>query len=225
MLIPYKRVVLLGCTGFLGKAIHRVFESQRLVVRGYGSAELDLRRFEMLRLLDGQIDGDTVLIVASALTPDKGTTLEALQDNLLMSLNVGRYLEAHAPGLCVYIGSDAVYPLRANPVTEDSPVDPANLYGLAKYCGERILARQAEMRSSPLLVVRLAPLYGWGDTHMSYGPNQFMRSILKDGTVRLFGQGEEQRDNLYIEDGARLILELIQVEATGIINLATGQSY
>ena len=223
-LIPYKRVLLLGRTGFLGKAIHRAFHDDGILVRGYGSAELDLRRFEMLKALDGQIDADTVLIVASALTPDKGATLEVLQDNLLMSLNVGRYLETHAVGLCVYISSDAVYPFRGNPVTETTAVEPANLYALAKYCGERILARQAEARGLSLLNVRLTALYGPGDPHGSYGPNSFMRSLVKENTVRLFGKGEEQRDHLHVDDAARLVRRLVAAKASGTYNLATGHS-
>ena len=222
--IPYKRVLLLGHTGFLGKAIYRVFQRDGLLVRGYGSAELDLRRFEMLKALDDQIDADTVLILASALTPDKGATLEALQDNFLMYINVGRYLETQAVGACVYISSDAVYPFRGNPVTEDTPVEPASMYGLAKYSGERILARQAEVRGWPLLNLRLTALYGPGDPHGSYGPNSFMRSLLKEKAVRLFGKGEEQRDHLHVEDAARLVYQLVAAKARGTYNLATGHS-
>lgn len=222
--IPYKRVLLLGHTGFLGRTIERVFQRAGVQVRGYGSAELDLRRPEMLKALDDQIDAETVLILASALTPDKGATLETLQDNFLMYVNVGRYLENRAPGACVYISSDAVYPFRVNPVTEDTAIEPANLYALGKYAGERILARQSEMKGWPFLNLRPTALYGPGDSHGSYGPNSFMRSLLKDKTVRLFGQGEEQRDHLHVEDAARLVYQLVAVKASGTYNLATGHS-
>jgi len=223
--IPYKRVVLLGHTGFLGKALYRVFQGHGADVRGLGSADLDLRRFERLAVLDDQLDADTALIVTSALTPDKGATLEVLQDNIQMYLNLGRYLETRPVGLCVYISSDAVYPFLGNPVTEESPVEPASIYALGKYSGERILARQAEVKGLQLLNLRLTALYGPGDTHGSYGPNSFMRSLVKDKTVRLFGQGEEQRDHLHVDDAARLICLLVCAKTTGTYNLATGTSH
>ena len=215
---------MLGATGFLGKAISRVFHRDGLLVRGYGSAELDLRRWEMLKQLEAHLDKDTVLVVASALTPEKGATLEVLQDNFLISFNVARYIEAHPVGLCVYISSDAVYPFRYNPVREDTPVEPANFYALAKYTGERTLARVAEGRGFPLLTLRLSALYGAGDTHGSYGPNSFMRSLLKEKLIRMFGNGEEYRDHLHVDDAARLVHQLVAAKATGTYNLATGQS-
>lgn len=223
-LIPYTRVVLLGRTGFLGKAIHRVFHRDGLLVRGYGSAELDLRRFEMLKMLDDQIDAGTVLILASALTPDKGATLEVLQDNFMMCLNVARYLESHPAGLCVYISSDAVYPFRYNPITESAPVEPANFYALAKYAGERILARLVESAGLRLLTLRLTALYGPGDPHGSYGPNSFMRSLVEQNRIRLFGEGEERRDHLHVDDAAQLVHHLVVANVSGTYNLATGHS-
>lgn len=191
---------------------------------GYGSADLDLRRSETLSRLDGLLDERTVLIMASALTPRKGASLDVLQDNLLMCINVARYLESHHAAACVYISSDAVYSFRNNPVTETTPIEPGNFYALAKYAGERIFARLAEAAGTRLLIVRPAALYGPGDPHGSYGPNGFLRSIVTDKTVRILGEGEERRDHVHVEDAARLIRCLLVTRATGILNLATGRS-
>ena len=223
-IFPYQRVVILGSTGFLGKAIERVLRKEGIPVHGYGSAELDLRKAEMLGKLAKEADKNSALVFASALTPRKGVTLENLNDNILMCVNVARYLEHHPVGLCVYISSDAVYPFSINPVSEESHVEPASLYALGKYSGERMLQHVAAMNAMPLLILRLTALYGAGDTGKSYGPNQFIHSLMESQTVRLFGGGEEQRDHLYVEDAARLIRLLIGANATGTFNLATGQS-
>jgi len=222
--ISYKRVALLGSTGFLGRAISTVFRSNRIEIRGYGSAELDLRKPEMFEVLDSHVDRDTALIFASALTPEKGATLDVLHDNYMMCRNVARYLETHPVGLCVYISSDAVYPIRYNPVTEDTPIEPANFYALAKYIGERTLSRVSETTGFPLLIVRATALYGPGDTHGSYGPNSFLRSILQEKTVRIFGEGEDKRDHLHVDDAAWIVYRLVEAAANGVYNVATGQS-
>ena len=223
-IFPYQRVILLGSTGFLGKTIERLLRKESMPVHGYGSAELDLRKAEMLEKLDQEADKDAVLVFASALTPRKGVTLDNLNNNILMCGNVARYLEHHPVGLCVYISSDAVYPFSSNPISEETPIEPASLYALGKYAGERMLHHVAAMTGIPLLILRLTALYGAGDTSKSYGPNQFIHSLMESQTVRLFGGGEEQRDHLYVEDAARLIWLLIGARATGSFNLATGRS-
>lgn len=220
-----ERIVLLGHTGFLGHALYTLLQREQRDVQGFSSATVDLRQAEALRRFNDLFDRSTIVIFASALTPDKGATLDILEANLDMAMNVARYLRAHPVGRCLYVSTDAVYPLDASPITEETPVEPSNFNALAKYAGECMLRQIAESTGTPLLVLRLTPLYGPGDTHGSYGPNQFMRTILKEGIVRLFGEGEEQRDHLYVDDAARLILELLRKEATGTINLATGQSY
>ncbi len=220
----YNHIVLLGRTGFFGRALDRAFQRDGVQVSGYGSVDLDLRKFEELQKLDDRLNRETALILASALTPEKGATLNVLHDNILMCLNVARYLETHPVGLCVYVSSDAVYPLVASPVTEETAVEPASLYALAKYTGERVLARVSETTGLPLLTLRITALYGPGDTHGSYGPNAFMRSILQGKVVRLFGNGEEQRDHLHVDDAASLVQQLVAVKATGTMNLATGRS-
>jgi nucleoside-diphosphate-sugar epimerase len=141
-----------------------------------------------------------------------------------MATNVGRFVESGKLGFCVNISSDAVYPLTINPITEDSPVDPAGYYGLAKYAGEKILERSAASANMRFLNLRITALYGPEDSHGSYGPNSFIKSLMKDRTIRLFGRGEEKRDHLYVDDAAFLTRALMTAGATGVFNLASGRS-
>ena len=218
-------VVILGASGFVGRAVLDALQNLDVEVAGFSSHELDLRDGAQLSLLDEHIRPDTVVMVASALTPDKGAnSFEALGWNQQMCLNLASYLERRPFRRCVYVSSDAVYPFLHVPVTEESPVEPASFYALAKYAGERIFARLAELTQSGFLNLRLTGIYGPGDTHNSYGPNRFIKSIVRSGTVQLFGEGAEQRDHLYIADAAQLIAHLIRTQAEGTYNVATGRS-
>jgi nucleoside-diphosphate-sugar epimerase len=124
----------------------------------------------------------------------------------------------------VYVSSDAVYGFGDEPVTEATPVAPAGFYGLAKYTGERLLDHVAAAKGVRFLSLRATAVYGPGDPHASYGPNAFARSLAKDREIRLFGQGEETRDHLYVDDAARLVVAMMGGHATGVVNLATGTS-
>jgi len=219
------RAVLLGNSGFVGRAVERCLLRASLKVHGFSSTTLDLNQPAALHRLDSLLDGDATLIVLSGLTPEKGADVETLARHLGMLLNLGQHLQERTIGHCVYVSSDAVYPLRFSPITEETGVEPANLYALAKYAGERILSHACQVSGSSLLVLRLTATYGPGDTHHSYGPNRFMQMALAERRIQIFGNGEEQRDHIYIEDVAALILRLLERGATGTFNLATGASH
>ena len=215
------RVVLLGHTGFIGKPL---FQRLQPDVQGFSSATLDLRDASALSRLDAVVGSSTTLIVTSALTPDKGATIDTLGQNFAIAANLGRYLEQHPVGRCVYLSSDAVYPMLDDPVSESSPVEPSNFYALAKYTAEQVLQHAASRGGFPLLLLRPTGVYGPGDTHNSYGPNRFVRSIVQERTVRLFGEGEERRDHLFLDDLVEIVALLAAADSSGVVNVASGES-
>ena len=216
------RVVILGASGFLGRALQGCLPGVEVVT--HSSRTLDLTRGDALRALDGVLDAGTALIFAAALTPDRGQSPATFLANVTMAANLAEYLGNRGPGHVTYVGSDAVYGFDANPVTESTPVAPASYYALAKYAGERAMEYAARAAGVPLLLLRVTGVYGPGDPHGGYGPNAFARSLARDRTVRIFGAGEEQRDHIYVDDVARLALILLRSQATGLYNVATGHS-
>jgi nucleoside-diphosphate-sugar epimerase len=217
-------VVLLGATGFLGQAIGAALAGAGAEVHGFSSKTLDLTDRSAFGVLDGLAGTGTTLIFASAVTPDKGRTVDALDANLQMAMNVGRYLEGHPFGKVVYVSSDAVYPMSGEAVTEASTVEPADFYALAKYAGERVLANVCGAAKIPLVIVRPTAIYGPGDTHNSYGPNRFISQIQNDRKVSMFGEGDDIRDHVYLDDVAAATVRLSASEATGLFNIASGES-
>jgi nucleoside-diphosphate-sugar epimerase len=219
------KVVLLGATGFLGQAIAAALTTAGSTVHGFSSKTLNLTDRAAFGVLDPLAGPESTLIFASAVTPDKGRTVDALDANLQMAMNVGRYLESHPFGKVAYVGSDAVYPMGDEVVTEASAVEPADFYALAKYAGERVLANVCGATKIPLVIVRPTGVYGPGDTHNSYGPNRFISQIQSDGKVSMFGEGDDIRDHVYLDDVAAAIVALAAApDATGVFNVASGES-
>ena len=219
------RVVILGASGFLGRALEAALSREAVEVIGHSSRTLDLTRLDAFGTLDPLMTSATTLVVASALTPDRGQTPATFLANTTMAVNLATYLDRHRPGAIVYVGSDAVYAFGEAPVTETTAVDPAGYYALGKYAAERVLDSAARAASVPLLILRLTGVYGPGDSHASYGPNAFARSLARDHSVRVFGAGEEERDHLFVDDAAAVAVGLIRAGATGICNVATGHSH
>jgi nucleoside-diphosphate-sugar epimerase len=89
---------------------------------------------------------------------------------------------------------------------------------------EQMIAQAARKTKTPTVVLRSTLVYGANDTHNGYGPNRFIRRALKERTIKLFGQGEEKRDHLYVRDLSRLIAQCIARRSEGFLNAATGHS-
>lgn len=218
-----RRVVILGASGFLGRALQSELARVGVEVVAHSSKTLDLTSPEAAGTLAGQLDPGTALVFAAALTPDRGQTLDTYTANVAMAATVARALERQSAP-CVYISSDAVYGFDVNPVTEETAMAPGGYYALAKYTGEKLLEYVAAGKGFPLLSLRVAAVFGPGDPHGSYGPNGFARSLARDHGIRIFGQGEEERDHLYVTDAARLTVALMQGGAHGVFNVASGRS-
>jgi UDP-glucose 4-epimerase len=217
-------VVILGNTGFIGRALETHCAARGIGVRGFSSATLDLRQPDRLAALDGCLTPGTSLVVTSATAPGSAMTPTALAENVSMIANLADYLGTHPAGLCVYLSSDALYPMQDDAVREDTPIDASSFYPLSKYAAERLLDDAARKSGTPLLVVRPTAVYGPGDTHNAYGPNRFARSFARERVVQLFGEGEETRDHIYIDDLVQAIAQLSLRGEGGLVNVATGTS-
>src|SRR5881296_1119291 len=88
------------------------------------------------------------------------------------------------------------------------------------------LAREVMLRTAtraPVAVLRPTLVFGAGDTHNSYGPNR-LRRMAHNGKVVLFGEGEEMRDHVFVEDVAALTLAVLRHRSAGTLNIASGQA-
>jgi nucleoside-diphosphate-sugar epimerase len=90
---------------------------------------------------------------------------------------------------------------------------------------EQILTEVCGTASVPLMVVRLCAVYGVGDTHDSYGPNRFLRTAREQGSIRLFGRGEEKRPHLWIGDAVRGLAALAASGGGGRVHLIPPESF
>jgi nucleoside-diphosphate-sugar epimerase len=186
--------------------------------------DLDLTEASSAGQLQALLRGTDALVFAAALTPDRGKDARTLMRNLAMAENVAAVLERIPCAHVVYISSDAVYPDGAGLISESTPCAPDSLYGLMHRTRELLVLHAAGRAGSPALILRPCALYGAADTHNSYGPNRFLRLALTERRIALFGQGEEKRDHVAVQDFSRLIGLCLAQRTTGTLNVATGRA-
>lgn len=220
-----QRVVLLGSGGFLAPELRRMLEMDGIPVRAVGSKELDLTAAEAGEKLAGLLRPDDAVVMAAALTPDKGRDVGTLMKNLRMAESVCAAIARMAPAHFLYVSSDGVYDARfSSLLNEDSTCEPADLYALMHVAREKMLEQSCRTGKIPYTIVRPCAIYGSGDTHNSYGPNRFIRTATKDGKITLFGGGEERRHHVHVTDVAALIALCLLHGSTGTINAVTGEA-
>jgi UDP-glucose 4-epimerase len=213
------RVVVIGAGGFIGSTIARQVKGDGVTLLALTRKEVDLLAPEGERKLREYLrPGDSAVFV-SAIAPAKTSAM--LMQNLQMADAACRAFAAVPPAHLVYISSDAIYADDANPVTERSPAAPATLHGMMHAAREMMLKN-----ASPALFAALRPtlIYGAADPHSGYGPNRFRRQAAKGEHITVFGEGEERRDHVHVEDVARLAVLMLRHRSTGALNAVTGRS-
>ena len=213
------RVVVIGAGGFVGGAVTQQLMRDGVPVQALTRKHVDLLQDGAAARLSARLDPDDSVVFVSALAPARNTAM--LLQNLRMAEAVGHALSSRPVAHVVYISSDAVYADDANPVTERSCCQPSSLHGMMHAARELMLKNDVK---APLAVARPSLLYGARDPHNGYGPNRFRRLAEKGETITLFGEGEEQRDHIDIDDVARLVSHVLNHRSRGILNVATGVS-
>jgi nucleoside-diphosphate-sugar epimerase len=215
------RVVLLGARGFIGRTLVSVLQRAGIAALPVSSADLNLATDGAADRLAAMLQPHDAVVMLAALTPDRGRGLQPFLTNIHMAASLCGALGKVTPAQVVYLSSDSVYPIATGLVSEASYAEPDDLYGMMH------LAREMMVKSAtkaPVAVLRSTLVYGAEDTHNSYGPNRLRRMAHKDGKITLFGEGEETRDHVLVDDVAALTMLVLRHRSIGTLNVATGRS-
>jgi UDP-glucose 4-epimerase len=213
------RVVVLGAGGFIGGAAANRLRKEGIEVAALGRPDHDLLAPDAGTRLANELRRDDVLIVVSALAPCKDVPM--LIDNIRMGEAVCAALVKQPVSQVVYVSSDAVYKDSPEPLSESSCAEPGSLHGIMHLTRE-VMLRTAF--SGPLALVRPTLTYGIDDPHNGYGPNRFRRLAAEGKEIVLFGEGEERRDHVAVEDIAELILRIVTTRSSGVFNAVSSDA-
>jgi UDP-glucose 4-epimerase len=213
------RIVVLGAGGFIGGAIAQRLRAARCEVLALSRGDLDLLQPQATKTLAELLRGEDAFVIVSARAPAKSD--EQLIENLHMMIPVITALRQSPVRHVVYISSDAVYADSDNPLTEASCAQPSSLHGIMHLAREIMLMGAF---TGSLCFLRPTLVYGAQDPHNGYGPNRFLRDAIAGRPIVLFGNGEERRDHVLVDDVAEIVVRILMHRSTGILNLATGSA-
>jgi UDP-glucose 4-epimerase len=118
----------------------------------------------------------------------------------------------------------AIYGDCTRPATEDSPCQPLSPYGTAKLAGEEYLRAFNRLYGTKHIALRYGNVYGpRQDPHGEAGVVAiFLGALLRGEQARIFGDGSQTRDYVYVGDVARATISTIGHEG-GVFNVGTGR--
>ena len=215
------KIIVIGSSGFIGKAVFDNLVSKNINCIGLSSKEADLLTAEGTLSLKNFLKENDKIIFISALAPciDK----QMFDKNLLMINNFIKAIIDINLKHMLYVSSDAVYEDSLDLISENNNKIVNNYHGKMHIKREEIITKYCANVNINLTIIRPTLVYGPGDTHNGYGPNKFIRDLNAGNTINLFGKGEEKRDHVFIDDVVNVINECIIKNITGSIILATGR--
>ena len=117
----------------------------------------------------------------------------------------------------------AIYGEVDAPADEDHPRRPLAPYGASKLAGEEYLQTYNRLHDAGHVVLRYGNVYGpRQDPHGEAGVVAIFMNRLRDGEQpRIFGDGRQTRDYVYVADVARATLAALDAD-NGVYNVGTG---
>lgn len=231
-----ERILILGA-GFIGLALARRLAQRgtkvSLLSRGTAADE-----FHGIDWYQGSLDDPALMadllsdcnhVVHAASTSTPGTHLSDAtadaQENLIPLLNLIALLAQNEHKPLVYLSSGgAVYGNpQTLPVTEAHPLNPLSYHAAGKAAAEKYLGVYAQ-QGHPVTILRPSNVYGPGQAPKpGFGVIPTLLDHAMKGTpVTIWGDGENTRDYLYIDDMIDSLVAVLDKPQTGIFNIGSG---
>ena len=245
--MPLRRVLVTGGAGFIGHHLARA-----LLARGDAVTVLDdlslgtrARVPAAARFVEGDIrdpaavgaalEGCDAVLHEAAIVSIRASVEHCVRDaevNLMGTLTLLQQMAGRPIRRAVLASSMAVYADRPTPepLAEDAPTEPIAPYGVAKLAAERYWRLMGAQAGVPTTVLRYFNTYGPGQTFTPYVGviTIFVRRLLAGQAPVIFGDGEQRRDFVHVDDIVRANLAVLDAPdaavAGRVFNVGTGRA-
>lgn len=242
-----KRIVVTGGAGFIGSNIvEKIFEDNEvIIIDDLSSGKLENLghvinhssvKFCQGSILDTELLGKTfkevdIVFHEAAITSvaksidDPLTTNEV---NIKGTLNVLIAARRNKVKKVVFASSAAVYGNAAVlPVKENMTPYLQSPYSLTKLTGEYYCLLFSELYGLPTICLRYFNVYGPRqnpDSEYSAVIPSFISNILKNNPPTIYGDGNQSRDFVYVQDVVLANIIAAESKVTGVFNIGGGKS-
>jgi UDP-glucose 4-epimerase len=221
-----KKAVIIGATGFIGRALMCEFERGGIKVHGFSRRDCDfLKRDEVLRVIAPTLEGAT-MIYAAGKHRQYGDTLDLYESNNAAVINLLYAAESFQPEKIIFLSSIEVYGVikKSAQITAHLDPSPTSLYAAGKIAQEYLIRTWAHRKQIPCSMLRLPGIYGLGDNETSIISLLFSKALSGD-VFELHTDGGEVRDYVSAVELAACVVDLVaQEKIPEVLNIGSGVS-
>ncbi|KAL0994679.1 hypothetical protein UPYG_G00125740 [Umbra pygmaea] len=209
--IPYRRVLVTGATGLLGRAVYKEFQNNAWHTLGTGYSRArprflrcDLTDEAAVRGLIQDFQPHVIVHCAAERRPD--VVERHTEAALNLNVHASGMLAKEAAGIFfLYISTDYVFDGRNPPYGEDDAPNPLNVYGKSKLEGEREVLRQ----NPGAAVLRVPILYGEVERVQESAVTVLWDKV-QEGAESCTVEHCQQRFPTYVNDVARVCRQMAE---------------
>ena len=236
-----KSVLITGGFGFIGKPLTEELLKKNCAITIFDKSKKIPKEFKLkknLKIITGnckevnlekKIKGDFDFIfhfgAPSSIVQFKEKEASRLSDTIIGFLNIAKLGENKSVDKIVYPSSGSVYGYAKPPQKENNMLQTTNLYGVGKIACENTASVYNRIDSVGL---RIFAGYGPGEDHKNHFASPltlFLKSILKNESPLIFGDGKQSRDFVYIDDMIKCIITAAEKKTPKILNVGSGKSH
>jgi UDP-glucose 4-epimerase len=194
--------------------------------RNFRFVKGDIRDFRLVNKLARNVDG--VLHQAALVNIPQSIDNPTLVNEVNVDGTLGLLKACVDCGVkrFVYASSCAVYGEAENlPIREDSTLTPLSPYGVSKLAAESYVRVFCDVFGLETVCLRYFNVYGPRQANNDYSGviTQFMNRLVCGSSLRVFGDGEQTRDFVHVQDVVEAnVLALSEQVAGEIFNIGTG---
>lgn len=238
-----ERILITGGAGFIGSHL-----AEALLEKGHAVHVLDnlyMGKRENVppaaRFFEGDIQNPSIveqamegvnavvhLAARVAIRDSLSHFCEDAQTNLIGTLQLLQHCGKRKIRKFIFASSMAVYgdSQKPTPISETYLQEPISPYGIAKLAAEKYVGLLCKQFNLPWIGLRYFNVYGPRQTFTPYVGviTIFIRNLQKGKPITIFGDGNQERDFIYVGDIVKATLLALESDVNGeVFNVGTGR--
>ncbi|TDW18060.1 UDP-glucose 4-epimerase [Kribbella kalugense] len=234
-----ERVLVTGAAGFIGRAVVAALRERGVPVTAVDREPPDASWDDGVHVVTGDLAEQETCVAAFETRPTAVVHLAALTSVLrsvdapmqtfaqnvtitqvLLELSRGsgvdRFVLASTNAVVGDVGTSTI--------TADLPLRPLTPYGATKAAGEMLLSAYSGSYGMTTTALRFTNVYGPGMSHKDSFVPRMMRAALSGTGIKVYGDGEQRRDLVFIDDVVSGILLALDSKYDGRAIIGSGRS-
>ena len=234
-----ERVLVTGASGFIGRAVVAALREREVPVTAVDREPPDSSWDDGVHVVTGDLADQESCVAAFETRPTSVVHLAALTSvlrsvdapmqtfaqNVTITQVLLELSRGSGVGTFVLASTNAVVGnVGTSVIDADLPLRPLTPYGATKAACEMLLSAYSGSYGMATAALRFTNVYGPGMSHKDSFVPRMMRAALSGTGVKVYGDGQQRRDLVFIDDVVSGVLRALDTGYDGRAIIGSGRS-